>query len=444
MIIAIFPIPNRVHAGAVIYGSKLDTYRIPPIGAAVNLQRGRNFIVPPSSDITNITGTDPITFFKVVSVWDNVLYEHVFMSWCNLHPYYLTNQGHPVELIPISVKRCGLDGIGSYLFVETIDNFLHDPIYKEFYNRAGGGKMDRVSSLPTYLVDCLQSMLDLLPTHRTATMLTDALGQQLSRRLTPVVPTQAEELYREITTYCGNPDELYGFLDAGQHYETGEHFSTAALSAQYEYGWTTPTQTPNGIVQMPNLDPITVLCLNTPTSITSTRLLPFIGDFKSIMRYLELADAASKTCPEHYVSILNSECSVNTSESSGLDELIEAFGSMPASDVVVYMKNEELGQTMKDWVRIEETHMFAPYVNDLGIQLDAVKMAAVRIAQELSTSDIAWDTITITKTWLDEIFMTTEIGSREQYGSNVTLPLYNLSSESLVNRQLIDVFINSM
>lgn len=445
MILAIVPLPNRIIPGSMINGMKLDSHYIQYTNEHVMLQRGRNFLVPPSLDVTNALEKEPIYFFKVISVWGEIVYEHVFMSWHKLHPYYLTNNGHPVELTPVSVKRCGIGGTGSYLFVETINNFFKSFEYSSYWRFRGFEyEWDRVVSFPTYLTECIKPITHMFNTEAAALWAKNEMSLALATRLTPVVPVQVDGLYNDIIQYIGMPDQLYAYLDDSYHYETGEHFSPAILSDQYEYGWTTVVDINGCKVTVPDIDPITMLCLNSPTTITSLRLLPFIGNQQTMDGYFQLAHATMINPPPHMGSILDSEFAANTTDYNGLDQLVEAMCAMPASDVVVYIENRDSKYVDDDWVKVEENHMFTPFIDPIYSRQDDIKIAGVNIAEEYRNTNVTWDSITITKTWMDEIFMTTVIDGGERYGSHVTLPLYHLASTSLINGQLIDAFLNSM
>lgn len=437
MIIAVVPLPQRHNPGEIIYNKKLDCYYDPNAQRTINVACGRNFMVPPAFS-HSLQNAPPIHLFKVVSTWDNVLYEHIFLSYHKLHPFYLTNDGYPVELFPISVKRYGESGTGTYLFIEPINSIFQDPNYKNWCLARGHDVLDEVVSLPTFLERCLSMATDMLPTPWSNKLARTALGDRMSKYLTPTVPTQATNLYNEIMQYCGNPDGLYSYLDDMGTYSMGNHFSPEQLSLDYEYNWMKKVSDKNGVSRVYDVDPITVLCLNTPTSVTSLRLLPFLGTEQMLKGHLALAAETGQYNPGTEVFKLDSEFAVNTTDSNYLDDLVEALCKLAATDVVIFIKNT--GDILRPIVQIEQAHMFTAFANCFKSEINDIHVACMGIVREYDKTRVGWDTITITKNWLDEIYMVLVDKEGRVWKSHMTLTFYHLASSSLINQHHISMF----
>lgn len=430
MIKAILPVPNRVYTpGSIYVGEQNETVWDSIAGNECTIRYGRNIRVP------------PLAFYLVYTVWNGYLISHTFMTDETLDPRSLEMHRNmytggvertPPVLVPISVTY-GKPGCvtETYLFTRSIDFLLSNyrlgyplrsccsitlptarPIYPDTPDRIPVGLYRGLAGIVEYL----DLMLKIVGN-------TD-IGQDFNRwcppkvpyelipKVTPERPDTIVNLLRDMVYYEKNQDGLFDMID-----------SLIGLNAKED-----PRSLLEEFLFRGQYDPVTMLCLNTPSYLTIDALLPYLEDPNLACGYYDMA------CSDVYLSE-HFRCSNLFDYMAGFEEqyitsLMEFFYHVPYTDVTIYINRYQEQPTLTTYDRfgVFQTNdmIFSELFHYLTNTFLNWKIAPVR-----------FDEITLSKTWLGEVMIHAQRGSyQERY--YVNLNLYHLISPSLVNRERLE------
>ena len=421
MINGIVQLPIRLPRGTVIRDEHGFSFFNPILDSEITVACGRNLRVPPAN------------FYKVISSWGDATYEHIFAALDTerliLNYHTLTDQfGKVIELYPISMKRCGDQGVGTFIFVDNCNAFLQHPHINQ------GCQYHPVVSLPQFIEECLHACMQVL--NYPWEDIRSPTEQILSRRLTPLVPAEAANMFTELMQYCGNPDGLYSYLDDIVMYESRQKFMPVDFIKPYQYPFTRKRITQVGTLEIPALDPITLLCLNTPTTLTSTRLLEFIGNHAQLDHYYQLSQITNSESlgmcePLSDLAIFNSGV---------LDDLLTMFATIADTEVITQSDygTSVLANQSHPTTRVQTRQLYGKLVMDEQYVREILQRS-IPISNQL-IGNLNWKHLTISKNWLDELYVVIELVSGELIRCYTNLVLHTLAGPSLINSNCAQLF----
>ena len=432
MIKAILPVPNRIYRpGALYIGEGVDQCW-DPMGQVCDWRWGRNIRIP------------PLTFYKVYSEWKGYLISHTFITDQSINPRDLqinrnlytgeVQRTSPV-LVPISVTY-GKPGCitETYLFTKSIDFLLSNyvigrsismcsainfpaarPIYPDTPDRIPVGLYRGLSGIVEYLDTLLQIVVHTEMDKDFNRWCPNNIAYTIRQWVTPERPSCVINLLKDMVYYEKNNEGLFDLVD-----------NLIGLNSKED-----PRCLIDEFLFRGQYDPVTVLCLNTPSYITADALLPYLEDQDLACGYFDMA------CSDVYLSeSFNGSCLMDKMSSFHelmFEDLMEFFYQVPHTDVTIHM---DLGDDTPQIITHDRFGIFQ--MNDMIYSELTSKLHTIFLYWK--TAIRQFDEITLSKTWLGELLITGTKGTyTERY--YVNLNLYHLISPSLVNRERLESII---
>lgn len=435
MIKAILPVPNRVYQPGMIILGETAEETCDSMGVQDTWSYGRNIRVP------------PLAFYKVYSTWGGYLISHTFITDETFDPRSL--QMHrdiytggvyrtPPVLVPISAKY-GKPGCitETFLFTQTIDFLLSNyvlgmkishstgitlpaarPIYPDTPDRIPIGNYRGLCGIVEYLDVLLQVVSNTRMDSDFVRWCPNNIAFQIRQKVTPERPATVINLLKDMVFYENNQDGLFTLVD-----------ELIGLNAKED-----PRCLIDEFMFRGQYDPVTAACLNTPSYLTLDALLPYLEDRNLACGYFDMAcsdvclsDGFQYTCLMDQVSDLDGGIE--------FDELMEFFYHLPYTDVTVHLVDTQQEPVIYTFDR------FGIYQNTetiFGPLVDALQKTFL----SWKTSIRKFSSVTLSKTWLDEVLITAVVGNHvERY--YVNLNTYHLITPSLVNRERLESVVFS-
>ena len=440
MILAILPVPFRVHQpGSRLLGAKRESYWGQGLNA-YEVRYGRDITVP------------PLAFYKMYSIWNHYLIEHTFVSDQTLTPSMLTIHrdiytggvmNTPPVLVPISVTY-GKPGTvtETYLFTKNIDYLLTN--YRVGYPLSSSESVilpgahpiiepgpDRIVLTPYYgvcgaieYIDILlQSVLQLKMDQDYNRWSPPVLEYGLRHQLTSERPEVISNTMMDIIHYESYPDALFDFID-----------NTVGLSMHED-----PRTILTEFLYRGPYDPVTTVCLDTPSYFTLDRLFPHI-DYDNIEGYYRMACSEIKAT-ESYDCLCLMEHINGIFQELELEALLEFFYGSSYTDLTI-----EINGGSMEPPRVIPYDRFGlyQYKSDHGVIHDTTTYQVLTDHLRRLFMDRRWttpyDQIVVSKTWLGELFITGISHRDVTYCTKyyLNLNLYHLISPSLINVERLE------
>lgn len=443
MIQAILPVPFRVHPpGSRVMGARREFYWKEGLNT-YEVRYGRDIAVP------------PLAFYKMYSIWDHYLIEHTFVSDQTLTPSMLTIHrdiytggvyNTPPVLVPISVTY-GKPGTvtETYLFTKNIDYLLTN--YRVGYPLSSSESIilpgahpitepgpDRIVLTPYYgvcgaieYVDILlQEALKLRIDQDYNRWTPPALEYGLRHRFTSERPEVISNTMIDIANYELYPDALFDFIENVVGTSTHEDPRTILTEFLYRGPY----------------DPVTMVCLDTPSCFTLDRLFPHI-DYNKIEGYYRLACSEIKAS-ESYDCLCLLEHINGIFQDLELESLLEFFYGSSYTDLTVEVNGGPMDQPK---VFPYDRFGLYQYKSDRGVIHETTTYRVLTDQLRRIFMDRRWTTpyeqVILSKTWLGELFVTGVHyhGNNPQYTRYyLNLNLYHLITPSLVNMEKLSTF----
>lgn len=442
MIQAILPVPFRVHLpGSKLMGAKRESYWKQGLDR-YEIEYGRDLIVP------------PLAFYKMYSIWDQYLIEHTFISDHTLTPDMLTIHRDiytggvvptPPVLVPISVTYGSPGKITeTYLFTKSIDYLLTNyrvgyplslsesvilpgshPITEPGADRMVLTPYHGVCGVVEYIDTLLQTALSLQLDQDYTRWTPPALEYGLRHRLTPERPEVITNTMMDIVQYEQYPDALFDFIDN----TVGISMSDDPRTILTEFLYRGP------------YDPVTTVCLDTPSCFSLDRLFPYI-DHSRIKGYYQIA-CSEALASESYDCLCLLEHINGIFQELELESLLEFFYGSSYTDLTIELN----GPTELPKIVMYDRFGLYQYKDERGVRHDEITYNSLADHLKHLFMDHRWaspyNQIVMSKTWLGELFIT---GIR-QTGNNsyctkyyLNLNLYHLVSPSLINLERLQMF----
>ena len=449
MIKAILPVPVRLYQpGTILVGANWESYWIQ--GMTRNeVTFGRDIVIP------------PLAFYKVYSYWGGYLLEHTFVSDHTLNPTDLMKHrdiytgrvySTPPVFVPISVKY-GKPGTvtETYLFTKCIDFLLTN--YRHGYPISSSQSVilpgahpvvppspDRIPRNTYYGVYGIIEYIDTL-LHIALRLQIDvdydrwappAIPYEIRDRVTPERPATVVRVLTELLYYETNQDALFDYVDDLIGLETCQDARTLPrLETTYltEFLYRGP------------YDPITAVCLSTPSFITLDQLIPYIGDMDELCKYFQMACIDAKQsetfdclCMIDHINGLFDELE--------LESILEFFYACSYTDVTIHLKSAVSDPIFVPYDRFG----LYQYSSEAENCYDQINYSILSDLMKKLFMDprkaIPYDELVLSKNWLGELIIN-GIQNRPE-GQICTkyylnLNLYHLISPCLVNRERLEV-----
>ena len=220
----------------------------------------------------------PLYFYKFFSTHGNTYYQHIFASDTEIDPITLNKAKHVTNqqidyyggtLVPISVKRLDRDGARTFLFARCI-NFLlqhyRQGVPIDEVDVLNDGQYSELSPGCTGVAGISEFNFFFLKNFMQTNSWCGLTEQSrlLMSALTPELPEQIVCYATEIENSHLYGDALVNYISDLCTYETGQAFSLKEFLEGKKYNF--------------DLDPITKLCVCTPSYLYGMQLKPFLGN----------------------------------------------------------------------------------------------------------------------------------------------------------------------
>lgn len=358
----------------------------------------------------------PLYFYKFFSVYGNTSYQHIFASDSVIDPITLESSRNNFNLqrdntggvlVPVSVKRLGETRANTFLFPRSI-NFL----LQRYRNRIpldevplldDVGKSELAPGCPGVIGVSEFNFFYLKHfMERTNWCGLDPSNRRFMSSMTPEAPDRISNYVSEIISCRLYGDELATYISDLCAYETGTACNMREFLEMSKYNFP--------------LDPITLLCVNTPSYLYGKQLQPFLGNEMSLRHYGCIGyrppdDAFSKSA-------------VNL----GFEQADPYYWSDEVMEDLLNMADEDFKLTVT---------RNGPLMESFSIIGNNTPSIIEHLYQSLLHSFTTYEKIEIIKTWAEEVFMTMwSNGIPHTYYMN--LAWYHLISPSLINMNLVN------
>ena len=415
MIEAILPVPMRLKVGTPIINSRYcDCTLGMPDGRQlpVSMSTGRTLLVPPAY------------LFKIVSVWNNTVYEHNMLTFQPINLDRVLNGTELVPFYPISVKRYGgIHDSGTFLFIKSINSILADHSVTSLSASYETKTPDIVSGMAKLLDDCFGSPISKLvanPNLAVVPSLTPSMVQ-LMPLLCSASPAIACNFFHEMAAYMYAWDS---FLDryAAEATSFGVSMEECLAQSMKEHIY------PESIEE---LDPITTLCCAN-LLVWPNQLLPQIHNNERIRGMTRMAQdlATYDTEQEHLPHQLSQDSLQIDTSANTFDYLIEEIGLLPFSDIRASITNDAFDGTIN--IRTSQLFQAVPVVNTTESLYNAMR----ELGRLYTDDKLPWKHITLSKNWVDEMYLTLEMYDGSIFRSYTHLSWAYLSSPALINQTI--------
>lgn len=442
MIKAILPVPVRLYQpGTILVGAHWESYWTQ--GMTRNeVTYGRDIVVP------------PLAFYKVYSYWGGYLLEHTFVSDHTLNPTDLMRHrdiytggvySTPPVFVPVSVKY-GKPGsvTETYLFTKCIDflltNYRHGypisssqsvilpgahPVFSPSPDRIPRNPYRGVCGIIEYIDTLLQIVLRLQMDVDYNRWTPPAIPYEIRDRVTPERPATIVNTLTDLLYYETNQDALFDNVDELIGLEAHQDPRTFLTEFLYRGPY----------------DPITAICLNTPSFITLDQLIPYIGDTDELCRYFQMACIDAKQS-ETFDCLCMIDHVNGLFDDLELEFILEFFYACSYTDVTIHLKS-----TVSDPIFVSYDRFgFYQYSPEEENRYDRINYNALSDLMKKLFMDprkvTPYDELVLSKNWLGELIIN-GIQNRPEgpvctkYYLN--LNLYHLISPCLVNRERLEV-----
>ena len=358
----------------------------------------------------------PLRFYKFFSTYQNAQYQHIFASDCLIDTALLSRDKNIFNgqesnncgtLVPISVKRTTLDSSATFLFPRCINFLLRR--YKV------GVPLDEVDVVNTP-ISCELSPFCVGVTGisefnfrylRGYMMEHNWCGFTENDRLlmsatTPELPHKIGQYADEIAYTKLHGNALASYILDLCSYEKSNIATLNAYLSMYNYNFV--------------YDPITLLCVSTPSYLYGHQLRCYLGDELQLRMNSKLShvniDAPIPFITERSVDLVDPY--------SWNAELIEMIMDIGADDFVVNI-DAETSNILTD-------SMIPAYGNSAYIPLANCASATFGEAKKIE----------IAKNWMDEVYITLWDRNMNPKTFYINLAWYHLVTPSLINTSLVE------
>ena len=429
MIDAIIQIPQRLHTGTIVScGRFVDAYGTN--GEELRVLSGRSARIV------------PLIFYKICSNWGSIRYEHIFATdeafdTLSMSQFkrgedgtYSKNPIGPI-LYPISMKRILNWHTETFLFAKSIDFLLNNyqlgkslslvpfsgtsciDLQKSIEVPTGAGinALSRgVSSYGAYRKFIFE---DLLYSRYGSTKLNPEL-ELAQESMTIERPARIFSCMEDILQTCNRTEEVWNRIDEMYTYETGRPIDVQEFFEEHSY-----TFDKNNIPS--SLDPITLMCIMSPTFITGNNIKPYLSTNAVTRSY----STVGLTPEDDTFTRLIVPFQFNGLDTYSRYELMECIMSIP-----------------DDWCSIRMTwdSCVPEYQSMFGYSYSASTEYLYEVCKHIFLNHwvdngLSYDNIVLSKNWYDEIFISC-VNKYKTITYYISLPWFHLTSPSLINKQL--------
>ena len=358
----------------------------------------------------------PLYFYKFFSTYGTACYQHIFASDTIIDPVTLNKAKHGFTqqtdayggvFVPISVKRFDVDGNNTFLFCRSIDFLLThykedvpldevDVLYSGNYSELSPG-CPGVAGISEFNFYYLKNFM----LNNKWLGLTNE-NRLLMSAMTPELPYKISNYIMEIEGAHLYGDALAEYISDLCTYETGTAFSMRDFLETEKYNYP--------------LDPITKLCVCTPSFLYGSQLRPFLGNEFTLSGFSRLGYNPIEN--QLTQSPLNLKFEL-ADPYTWSDEIMEDLINMSDEDFQLIITNE--GPVMKSFSVIGNP---APSIIE-------------HLYQAVLYNLRKYIRVEIVKNWAEEVFMTCWNVDNTFHTYYLNLAWYHLLSPSLVNMKLV-------
>ena len=397
MINAIIPIPARYPVGYMLGGGfRVDGKRLGVSGRTIKVL--------------------PLYFYKFFSTYGNASYQHIFASDTAIDPVTLgkaknqfnsQNDYYGGLFVPISVKRLDEFGCATFLFCRCINFLIQcyrqgvpldevDALNCGHYSELSPG-CDGVAGISEFNFYYMQNFMN-----NNSWVGFNNADRLIMSAMTPELPATISDYVYEIEITHLYGDALVQYISDLSDYESGKAFDLRDFLENRKFNYP--------------IDPITRLCICTPSYLYGHQLRSFLGNEMNLSGFSRIGYNPMDN--DFTRSAINLKFEL-ADPYTWSDEIMESLVNMADEDFRFVLTNS--GPVMEGFSIIGSR---APSI------IDSLYRAIRNNLQKYSK-------IEVVKNWSDEVFMTVWDSNGSFHTYYINLAWYHLMSPSLVNMNLV-------